>query len=89
VITSEDLDVYMQELLQREFHGERAKIEVGPYSALLLIAALQWTARQGQFTAHGPGMFDEVLKQLRAIFEDDPAGMALIQLYSPPAPERS
>jgi hypothetical protein len=88
VITSEDLDVYVQELLQREFHGERAKIDVGPYSAMLLIAALQWTARQGQLPAHGPGMFDEVLKQLQTMFGDDPAGMALIQLYSPPAPER-
>jgi hypothetical protein len=88
-VTSEDLDVYMQELLHQEFHGERAKIEVGPYSAMLLVAALKWIERQGRFTTHGPAMFDEVLKQLQMLFADDPAGEALIQLYSPPAPERN
>jgi hypothetical protein len=87
-VTSEDLDVYMQALLHREFTGERTKIEVGPYSAMLLVAALKWIARQGQFATHGPAMFDEVLKQLQTMFLDDPAGMALIQLYSPPSPEQ-
>lgn len=87
--TGKDMDVYMQELLQREFSGERAKIEVGPYTAMMLIAATQWVARQSQFTTHGPTMFDEVTKQLRMMFDDDPAGAALIEMYSPPQPERS
>jgi hypothetical protein len=88
VASGEDLDVYMQELLQREECGERATIEVGPHTAMLLVGAIQWAVRGGQLAEHGPGLFGQVLDQLRLIFIDEPAGTALIQLYEPPPPEQ-
>lgn len=85
--SSESLDFYMRELLQREMSGERDTIEVGPYTAMQLVAAIQWAIRRGHPGEQGPAQFEQVLDQLKRIFVEEPAAAALIQLYEPPLPQ--
>nr|AAP04015.1 unknown [Cloning vector pDXM32] len=77
----DDLDDYLRELLRREKAGERHRIEVGPYTAMLVTGAIQWAIRRGELAEHGPVMFERLLDQLRLLFADDPRGAELIYIY--------
>ena len=73
---------YMTDLLRREKAGERATLEIGPYTAMLLIGCAYWAMRQDPwFARYGPAMFERVMDQLRLIFVDDPAGQELIEQH--------
>jgi hypothetical protein len=80
----DDPDDYLRELLRREKAGERHRIEVGPYTAMLVTGAI----RRGELAEHGPVMFERLLDQLRLLFADDPKGAELIRLHDQPPPDR-
>jgi folylpolyglutamate synthase/dihydropteroate synthase len=83
--SSENVDRYMHELLRRQRRGERITIEIGPHTALALVAAIQWAMRRdAELQAHAPAMFESYLAALRQAFADEPAALAVIQLREPP-----
>lgn len=79
--TPEDVTDYLQELLRREKAGERHLIEVGPYTAMMITGAIQWTFRRAKMAEHGPAIFEGLLDQLRLLFVDDPKGSELIRIH--------
>ena len=81
----EEVDRYMHELLRRQNRGERLTIEIGPHTALTLVAAIQWVMRRSdELNAYAPAMFETFLTELRRAFADEPAALAMLQLHEPP-----
>jgi hypothetical protein len=66
------------DLVRRELAGERIEVPVGPHTAMLLILAFQRVMRHQGLDVYGPGMFQQVLDQLRMIFIDDPVAAEII-----------
>jgi hypothetical protein len=72
-------ETYLRRLIRRERAGERATLEIGPYTAMMLVGVIQWSIRRPALATHGPDMFQAVLDQLKLIFIDDPEGQELIR----------
>jgi hypothetical protein len=80
-VTEDEITDYMHQLLRRENGGERATLEIGPYTAMLLLGAVHWALRHGQFAEHGPRMFERLTDQLQLMFIDDPTGQQIIRQH--------
>lgn len=62
---------YMTELRHRENTGERASVNFGPYTAVVLASVIRWTIDREMFAEHGEAMFQRLLDQLRLMFIED------------------
>lgn len=71
-------------LRKRDLDGERTLIEIGPFTALMLIAALQTAHRTPLFRKYGRGLYWRVVEQLLPAIGDDPEIRALISEGEPP-----
>lgn len=74
----------MANMLQREHHGERLAVEIGPHAALTLVAALQQVMdERAEAAVYAPAV-QNFLAALRQAFADEPEVLALLELQSLP-----
>lgn len=74
----------LRDLRQRENDGERVLVEIGPFTALMLIAALQTAHSFPLFRSHGRELYWQVVAELTPALPDDPAIWELIHEGEPP-----
>jgi hypothetical protein len=74
----------LREVRQRERDGERVLVEIGPFTALMLIAALQTAHSFPLFRRYGRELYWQVVAQLGPALPDDPAIRELIHQGEPP-----
>ncbi|MFD9965024.1 hypothetical protein [Amycolatopsis sp. NPDC058986] len=76
----------LQAMLQAELVGERATVEIGPFSAMLLIASIQYALRNNALPG-GPNIaeaaFGSVLNQLNDMITRYPGAMNIVQSQHP------
>jgi hypothetical protein len=66
--SDEDLTGRMQELLRRERAGERSALIIGPWTAQMLLGAIELAMRRPEFAEHGPAIFDPIVAQIEGEF---------------------
>lgn len=74
----------LAEIRQRERDGERVLVEIGPFTALMLIAALQTAHEFPLFRRYGRELYWQVVAQLTPALPDDPKIRELISQGEPP-----
>lgn len=62
--------------------GEPVTLTVGPYTAAMLLGAIEWWCGQPGHAEHGPTFLDPVTAELLALFAGDPVTLALIRRLS-------
>ncbi|MEU3625673.1 hypothetical protein BS329_38860 [Amycolatopsis coloradensis] len=75
----------LRELRQRELDGERTLVEIGPFTALVLIAALQTAHDYPLFRRYGRELYWRVVAQLGPALGDDPVIRQVISEGEPPS----
>ena len=73
-----------REVRQRERDGERVLVEIGPFTALMLIAALQTAHSVPLFRHRGRELYWQVVAQLSPALPDDPEIRELLRQGEPP-----
>ncbi len=59
--------------------GEPVTLNVGPYSAVMLLGAIDWWLRQPGHREHGPVFLDPVAEQLAGLLSDDPIVFGMVR----------
>jgi nitrogenase molybdenum-iron protein alpha/beta subunit len=70
----------MADMLQREQHGERFAVEIGPHAALTLVAALQQVMNERAEAAVYASAAESFLAELRRVFAAEPEVLALLEI---------
>jgi hypothetical protein len=70
--TVEELTEYMKQLAALEADGARASIEIGPFSAMILVGALQLATRHPGTTETQRARMNHLVEQFRPWFVGTP-----------------
>jgi hypothetical protein len=82
-----DVDI-LQAMLADEMTGERTTVEIGPFSAMLLITAIQYALRHNALPGGrdvAEAAFGSLLSQLDDMFTRYPGAMDVIRSQQPHA----
>jgi hypothetical protein len=77
----------LQAMLSDELVGEHVSVEIGPFSAMLLIAAIQYALRRNALPGGrdvAGAAFGSLLNQLDDMVARYPGAMDIIQSQQPP-----
>jgi hypothetical protein len=79
----------LQNMIADELAGTRVTAEVGPFSAMILVSAVQYTLRHDALPGGrdvAEAAFGSLLNQLEPLLAQYPGAMEIIQSQSPPTP---
>jgi hypothetical protein len=77
----------LQAMLADELVGERTTVDIGPFSAMLLVAAIQYTLRHDALPGGrdvATAAFGSLLNQLDDLLSRYPGAMEMIRSQQPP-----
>lgn len=78
----------LQGMLGDELAGTRTTVEIGPFSAMLLVAAVQYTLRHDALPGGrdvAAAAFGSLLDQLGGLLAQYPGALEIIRSQNPPA----
>jgi hypothetical protein len=79
----------LQNMLGDELAGSQVTVEVGPFSAMILIAAVQYTLRHDALPGGrdvAEAAFGSLINQLEPMLAQYPGALEIIQSQNPPTP---
>lgn len=86
-LSDDEKITYMALLRELEIEGDRMEVAIGPYTAMLVIGALQLATRHPDLGAFARGELENLVRSIEPWFEGTP-GAEIIQAGFDPSQDR-